>query len=100
MLCSKRGIFWTFGTGEDVAVEWITFAKEAEGNKKGFAERVLHHVGFEDIELDKYRFHMVAFDISLMDAAWAEIDGGQAAFKPTWNNTFDYLGNGFTVSGE
>jgi len=95
---NKRGIFWTFATGEDVASEWLQFAKDAKGEKRAFAEKVLHHVGFSDDQIDfSQRFHMVVFDFDLMDGIWVETDGGQESWQSTWWDTFDYLSGGFKV---
>ena len=32
-----------------------------------------------------------------LDVTWNEVDAEQKSFKPTWNTTFEYLGNGFEV---
>ena len=45
----------------------------------------------------KIRFHMVVFDYDKLDVTWNEVDAEQRSFKPTWNTTFEYLGNGFEV---
>jgi len=95
---SKRGIFWAFATGPDVAGEWLQFAQDAKGEKRVFAEKVLHHVGFSDDQIDfSQRFHMVVFDFDLMDGVWVETDGGQESWQSTWPDTFDYLAGGFKV---
>merc|ERR1719322_988126 len=95
---SKRGIFWAFVTGPDVAGEWLQFAQDAKGEKRVFAEKVLHHVGFSDDQIDfSQRFHMVVFDFDLMDGVWVETDGGQESWQSTWPDTFDYLAGGFKV---
>jgi len=92
---NKYGVFWTFATGEEVAQDWLFFAKNASGNREEFAKKVLHHVGFSDIDFSK-RFHMVVFDLQLMDAIWTEQDN-QQSFQALWSNIFDYLSGGFSV---
>ena len=103
--CSKRGIFWTFATGDDVTMEWLQFAQNAEGStpgdrKRSFVEKVLHHVGFNDSDfnLDKpeNRYRMVVFDFDLMDGAWQEL--GEQSFMSVWEDMFSYLAGGFKVS--
>jgi len=93
---NKRGIFWTFATGDDVAVEWLQFAKDANGDKRTFAEKVLHHVGFNDSDIDfENRYRMLVFDFGLMDGAWQEL--GKQSFQSVWDDMFSYLGGGFQV---
>merc|ERR1712223_1346756 len=83
---NKRGIFWTFATGDDVTTEWLKFAQGAEGatpaeRKRNFAEKVLHHVGFNDS------------DFNLMDGTWQEL--GEQSFMSVWDDMFDYLAGSF-----
>ena len=97
LICSKYGNFWAFATGEDVASEWLTFAKNANGDKKKFTVDVLHHVGFADNQMDfSKRFRMVVFDMSMLDTVWTE-NGGKSSFPAVWQSTMDYLGGVFTV---
>jgi len=101
---NKRGIFWTFATGDDVTTEWLQFAQGAEGvtpaeRKRNFAEKVLHHVGFNDSDFNldepSNRYHMVVFDFDMMDGTWQEL--GKQSFMSVWDDMFDYLAAGFKV---
>ena len=77
-------------------MEWLQFAKDANGDKRTFAEKVLHHVGFNDSDIDfENRYRMLVFDFDLMDGAWQEL--GKQSFQSVWDDMFSYLGGGFQV---
>ena len=42
------------------------------------------------------KFHMVAFNLNLMDAIWTE-DDGKISMLATWDNIFNYFAGGFQV---
>jgi len=93
---SKFGNFWVFGTGPKVITEWLQFAKDARGNKTAFTQKVMFHIGADKVDFTQ-KFHMVAYNLNLMDGIWVEDDGGQTSILATWDNIFNYFASGFKV---
>lgn len=92
---SKYGNFWVFGTGPEVITEWLQFAKDARGNKTAFTQKVMYHIGSDYVDFTQ-KYHMVAFNLNVMDAIWTE-DDGKFSLLATWDNIFNYFAAGFQV---
>ena len=69
--------------------------KDAKGNKTRFTEKVMYHIGSDYVDFTQ-KYHMVAFNLDLMDAIWTE-DDGKNSLLANWDNVFNYFASGFTV---
>ena len=69
--------------------------KDAKGNSTSFTEKVMFHVGSDYVDFSQ-KYHMVAFNLDLMDAVWTE-DDGKTSMLAKWDNIFNYFADGFTV---
>ena len=56
----------------------------------------MYHIGSDTVDFTK-KFHMVAYNLNLMDGIWEEDDGGQTSILATWDKIFDYFAAGFKV---
>ena len=70
-------------------------SKDAKGNNTAFTEKVMFHVGSDYVDFTQ-KYHMVAFNLELMDAIWTE-DDEKKSMLATWDNIFNYFATGFTV---
>ena len=70
-------------------------SKDAKGNNTAFTEKVMFHVGSDYVDFTK-KYHMVAFNMELMNAIWTE-DDGKTSILASWDNIFNYFGQGFKV---
>ena len=55
----------------------------------------MFHVGSDYVDFSQ-KYHMVAFNLDLMDAIWTE-DDGKTSMLAKWDNIFNYFADGFTV---
>ena len=55
----------------------------------------MYHVGSDSVDFSM-KFHMVAFNLNLMDAIWTE-DDVKISMLATWDNIFNYFASGFKV---
>ena len=55
----------------------------------------MYHVGSDSVDFSM-KFHMVAFNLNLMDAIWTE-DDVKISMLATWDNVFNYFAGGFKV---
>ena len=55
----------------------------------------MFHIGSDSVDFTQ-RFHMVAFNLNLMDAIWTE-DDVKISMLATWDNIFNYFAGGFKV---
>ena len=69
--------------------------KDAKGNRTRFTEKVMYHIGSDYVDFTQ-KYHMVAFNLELMDAIWTE-DDGKNSLLANWDNVFNYFASGFTV---
>ena len=55
----------------------------------------MYHIGSDSVDFSQ-KYHMVAFNMNLMDAIWTE-DDGKISMLATWDNIFNYFAGGFQV---